>query len=283
MTERCVVVHAGGIGDLILASPALRVLASQANLDLVGYAERAQLLVDAGIARRGLSMDAVDFGSVSSTPSPRLREFLSGASRAVVWMADPDGTLAAALHGCGVGQVLCAPGIPPASWDRHASEYYAETLGLAVPVQSPQLALPAEPSGCDVVLHPGSGSPNKNWPMDRYAALAQKLERRGLRVAWSLGPAEEHLLPPNGAMRLAPESLVHLGRILARARGYVGNDTGITHLAAAVGCPTVALFGPTNATVWGPRGHAVRILQGAPWPEVPAVEHALLDTLIPRT
>src|SRR5690606_32391961 len=119
-------------------------------------------------------------------------------------------------------QVLCAPGIPPATWSRHASAYYAEALGLEGEMLPPRLAVPIQPMNCDVVLHPGSGSPRKNWPMEQYAALAQLLEGQGLRVGWSLGPAEEHLLPPAGARRLAAESLTHLGRMLAGARAYVG-------------------------------------------------------------
>ncbi|HNT87980.1 MAG TPA: glycosyltransferase family 9 protein, partial [Candidatus Hydrogenedentes bacterium] len=59
--------------------------------------------------------------------------------------------------------------------------------------------------------------------------------------------------------------------ILAGARLYIGNDSGITHLAAAVGCPTVAVFGPTDPTVWAPRGARVHVVAGDPWPDAEAV------------
>ena len=62
-------------------------------------------------------------------------------------------------------------------------------------------------------------------------------------------------------------SLVELARELASARLYIGNDSGITHLAAAVGCPTIALFGPTDAAVWAPRGGHVTALTGSPFPK----------------
>jgi len=61
---------------------------------------------------------------------------------------------------------------------------------------------------------------------------------------------------------LPPMPLARLGRTLARARLYIGNDSGITHLAAAAGCPTLAIFGPTNPAVWAPRGANVRVIQG---------------------
>jgi ADP-heptose:LPS heptosyltransferase len=56
--------------------------------------------------------------------------------------------------------------------------------------------------------------------------------------------------------------LVHLAAVLKASIAYLGNDSGITHLAASLGFPTVALFGPTNPTVWGPRGPGVRIIYG---------------------
>ena len=73
-------------------------------------------------------------------------------------------------------------------------------------------------------------------------------------VRWCAGPEEEL----EGAVRIA--NLYELGCWLARARVYIGNDSGISHLAAAVGTPVVALFGPTDPAVWAPRGLRVRIL-----------------------
>ena len=62
---------------------------------------------------------------------------------------------------------------------------------------------------------------------------------------------------------------------LAGARVFLGNDSGITHLATAAGCPTVAVFGATDPRVWAPRGTHVTVLQGDPWPDVPTVIEAV--------
>jgi ADP-heptose:LPS heptosyltransferase len=105
--------------------------------------------------------------------------------------------------------------------------------------------------------------------------VAEELTRIGRRVVWCAGPAEEGLSLPANAERLPLGSLVALAERLANAKLYVGNDSGITHLAAAAGCPTVAIFGPTDPRVWAPRGPRVRVVQGQPWPETAVVMGAI--------
>ena len=83
-----------------------------------------------------------------------------------------------------------------------------------------------------------------------------------MRVLWCAGPEEAI----ENAMRF--ENLYELARWLASARVYIGNDSGITHLAAAVGTPVVAIFGPTDPAVWAPRGERVSVLTGAVTPDL---------------
>jgi heptosyltransferase III len=101
------------------------------------------------------------------------------------------------------------------------------------------------------VIHPFSGSSKKCWPLERYKELANRL---GMPVRWCAGP-EETLAD---AVRIG--DLYDLAGWLATARVYIGNDSGITHLAAAVGTPVVALFGPTDPRIWAPRGRDVSVI-----------------------
>jgi heptosyltransferase-3 len=103
------------------------------------------------------------------------------------------------------------------------------------------------------VIHPFSGSPRKNWPLSRFRELAERL---AIPVQWCAGPEEEL----DDAVRIA--DLYELACWLARAKIYIGNDSGITHLAAAAGANVVAIFGPTDPAVWAPRGDRVRVLSG---------------------
>jgi hypothetical protein len=112
-----------------------------------------------------------------------------------------------------------------------------------------------------LALHPGSGSPRKNWPAERFLELARGL-RPGERWLVALGPADEAVAGAfrgeDGCLAAAGLPLRVLGAVLAHAGVFVGNDSGVAHLAAAWGAPTVALFGPTDARGWAPDGECVR-------------------------
>jgi ADP-heptose:LPS heptosyltransferase len=107
--------------------------------------------------------------------------------------------------------------------------------------------------------------------LSSFRALAEKIRQAGLgSVLWIVGEADAAIARSlkagcAGAMpALKESSLVEVAAVLSRCRGYVGNDSGITHLAAALGVPTVALFGPTDPAVWSPRGRQVIILRAQP-------------------
>jgi ADP-heptose:LPS heptosyltransferase len=111
-----------------------------------------------------------------------------------------------------------------------------------------------------VLLSHGSGWPGKNWPLDRYLDLARRLTAGNrAQVAWLGTPAEAAALPPGarplpGLDWMGRLPLPLLAAVMARATAWVGNDTGPMHLAAAVGCPTLSLWGPTEPAKWAPRG-----------------------------
>ena len=115
-----------------------------------------------------------------------------------------------------------------------------------------------------LALHPGSGSPGKNWPVERFLQLVDRVRPP---EPWLVpcGPADVELVAPFRARTdcVIAEGLPLrvLGALLAEAGVFVGNDSGVTHLAAAWGAPTVALFGPTDAKMWSPEGERVRTVQ----------------------
>ncbi len=268
-------VHTGGIGDFLLACPALKALAANGGpLTLAGHADRLALAVADGFAERAVDLDAMGFDSLFAEPSETLRAFLAPFERAVIWMRDDDGAIARGLAECGVEEAQIFPGLPGADWGGHAADYYAACLGL--PPQPPlRLDIPPEGPPLDVVIHPGSGSAKKNWPLERFHALADQLRTAGREVAWVLGPAESGAAAPAFATVIKEPSLTALAARLAGARCYAGNDSGVTHLAAAAGCPVAAVFGPTSERVWAPRGDWTRAVRGEPWPDAEDVLGAL--------
>ena len=122
--------------------------------------------------------------------------------------------------------------------------------------------------GSPWAIHPGSGGRSKNWPLENFLNLADQLKAQQKRQPFFiLGPVEEEVSPQlaetieaRGFPLVRHLPLNELAGVLDLSAGYVGNDSGVTHLAAALNLPTVALFGPTDPELWGPVGKRVVIL-----------------------
>jgi ADP-heptose:LPS heptosyltransferase len=144
------------------------------------------------------------------------------------------------------------PALPGADDREHCSDFFARQMGAPIPA-IPRLHDLMADRGDFVVIHPFSGSASKNWPLERYREL---VSRSPFPVRWCAGP-EETLAD---AERI--DDLWELARWIASARMYVGNDSGVTHLAAATGVRVVAIFGPTDPAIWAPRGANVQVVDG---------------------
>jgi heptosyltransferase-2 len=175
-----------------------------------------------------------------------------------------------------IPRVVCHD--PSPSGGVHASEWLArplEALGLDSPADlEPILPTPAEanaardlrarlPEGF-LAVHPGSGSPRKNWPAERFAAVLDSLahDRPWLLVE---GPADATAAAPlaqrPGTVLARGLGVRALGAVLAGAGLFIGHDSGVSHLAAAWRAPTLTLFGPTDPAIWAPVGPRVRVLR----------------------
>ena len=161
--------------------------------------------------------------------------------------------------------------LPPAGEKIHAADFFLRQAGGAG-MGVPHIACEPAERRDFVIIHPFSGSARKNWPLERYRELAKRLS---IPVQWCAGPEE----PLDDALRM--DNLWDLAKWLRSARLYIGNDSGITHLAAAVRTPTLAIFGPTDPELWAPRGGHVSIIHGtldslAVDPVLNHVAHALV-------
>jgi ADP-heptose:LPS heptosyltransferase len=145
----------------------------------------------------------------------------------------------------------------------HAVDFYLQQVG-GYGGAMPRVDYPRG-DGEFIAIHPFSGSAAKNWPLDCYRAVAASIS---LPVHFCAGP-EETL---ESAMRF--DDLHDLAGWLASARVYAGNDSGISHLAAAVATPVVAIFRTTDPTVWAPRGPHVIVLRE---PTIEEVASAIRD------
>lgn len=280
---RILVIRGGAIGDFILTLPvlaALRAAFPAAALDVLGYPHIARLAAAGGLADEVHAIEArplAGFFARHGALDERQAEFFQRYAVIVSYLFDPDGIFAANVRRAGAkAQFVPAPHRPEERAGRHAAEVFLEPLQrLAIfdAPTAPRLGIApvggdALPGGPWIALHPGSGSENKNWPESRWAALlAQLLERTRWQVLLVGGEAEgdrlERLAAGRaGRVRLArARPLDELAGLLAHCAAFAGHDSGITHLAAALGRPCVVLWGRTLRPVWQPLGEHVFVLQ----------------------
>ncbi len=292
--DNIVVFRPGALGDTLLTFPALAALRSAfpgARLAVIGNAPALALARDAGLADAIFEYDLPWWAEVFSEDgirSPQAREVLAGARLVVLWMGRDVEQVTRNLRALGAQAIVSAPGRPPADGQRHAAEYLLDTL-LPVITEPPLeqqrgvTLLPTAPEAARwaaaewtrrglvgrrvLALHPDSGGRSKCWPPERFAALAGRFLVEGWHILVIEGPADG-LAAARVMQKLAPERVQHLSELslpqlaalLARVALYIGNDSGVTHLAALVGAPTLALFGPTNPAIWSPRGPRVQVV-----------------------
>jgi ADP-heptose:LPS heptosyltransferase len=247
---RRLLIRPGAIGDCLLCLPALEFLKAdytevwipRAVAPLVQFGDKTRALPDTGIDLAGLSNSPVDFA---------LRTKLSQFDEVVSWYGTNRSDFRDAVSGmpCVFHQAL-----PPKDCALHATDFFCSQVGASLGLSTKLIIEPAAKRDT-IVIHPFSGSQSKNWPLAKFQELASQLP---LPVEWTAGPEEE--LPE--ARRFA--ELAELAHWIAGARLYIGNDSGITHLAAAVGIPVITLFGPTDPSLWAPRGNKVVVMRSEP-------------------
>lgn len=247
---RRLAIRPGAIGDFILSLPALECLGAD-DLEIWTASPNVPLVRFA--RARSISSTGLDLLGVTDPPARLLRE-LRGFDSIVSWYGANRPDFREVVRRLDLPFTFF-PALPPEGAGMHAADFYLEQAGSIGECSSdgiPRIACDAAHENF-AAIHPFSGSAKKNWPLEKFRWLARKLERT-MPVRWCAGADDP---PLEGAVRI--DNLYELACWLARARLYIGNDSGITHLAAAAGTPVLALFGPTDPEVWAPRGKLVRV------------------------
>jgi len=295
--------HSGALGDFVLTWPlalALGRLFPQSRIYYVTHGQKGAL---AEKVLRVESMDAeVGWHPLfAEAPSPALSErptkLLAAAQYLFTFVASPDSAWVRNVRAAAPeAQVLTLSQNPPPEYPGHQSDYLLDQFKplpacqeavrqmLRSVEQRGVTATPAMRADGPVVLHPGSGSPGKCWPVEGFVQLAKRLSGDGRRVRILLGEVEQERWPRADVDALAavgevrqPATLLELSDSLNGASAFVGNDSGPGHLAGVLALPTVSLFGPTDPGRWKPLGPRVRTLRRTPITALPASE--VYDTL----
>lgn len=289
--NRILVIRGGAIGDFILTLPALKALRDacpRAHIEILGYKHIAVLAENRFYAQ---AVRSIEYGSLSSFFARKselpaeLANYVASFDLIISYLYDPDRVFENNLRRCGVENLLCGP---PRIVENagHAARQLArpiEDLGITVVDLSEKIFPSMEDRQFArkfllnlpqpiVAIHPGSGSKEKNWPLENWIALFSK------SGDFSIGGKLPSLVVISGEAdkaqteRLEREwksrdvcfaknlPLPHLAAVLERSI-FIGHDSGISHLAAASGANCILLFGPTNPDVWAPQNGNVRILR----------------------
>ncbi|MEM8872785.1 MAG: glycosyltransferase family 9 protein [Planctomycetota bacterium] len=254
MLRRYVLIfHAGGLGDFVLTWPiamALARLRAQQRIVYVTHSEKGQL------AERVIGVEWDDAerwsGAFGGELSDELAKRVDLTAEAYTF-GEP-GKLEATLADRGVA-VTTLPNRPAG---KHITDTYADALTEPILADGVRQSIArirnhglqnVRPKKGPILLHTGSGGTDKCWPVERWVELAGKLKNAELIC----GEAEaDRGVVPEGATVIPTLAALH--EKLRTAVAYVGHDTGPTHLAAVLGLPTIALFGPTDPTHWAPIG-----------------------------
>jgi heptosyltransferase III len=279
------ILRGGALGDFLLTLPALQALRARwpgAHVELIGYPHIARLALPGGWVQRLHALDRAGVAQLFSRRpriEPPLSTLIADSDFVLTYLHDPDGLVRENLLGCGARQVLAQSPVDP---PEHAADHLLRPLEALtifdagrIPALEPDPACAAEgrawierhaPGPRPLAIHPGSGSPRKNWPVERFLETARRARAEGWSPFALLGEADEALAP--AVRTFGPElpvceglDLPGVAGRLAGAAAYLGNDSGISHLAAALGVPSLCLFGPTDPDRWAPRGRRVRCVR----------------------
>ncbi len=279
MTTHILILRPGAIGDTLLTFPILRALKTRNGQTHITFVSNPAVLPLASMFR--LADSVFNYGALewselfsqSGVRSALMRDIIQNMDRAICWIRDPDGIVQHNLQIAGIQDIIIAPGRPTEASDLHIVTYLANTLGIRLTEQERSQPFSSGPlhDAPGVALHPGSGGAFKCWPIAHFAEVITTLWQQGTPVLLLAGPADtERLYKLTQLIGTAPSPkllkilvnapLIEVTTQLQHYSVYLGNDSGITHLAAMLGLPTVVLFGPSSPTLWKPIGPHVQVL-----------------------
>jgi heptosyltransferase-3 len=280
---RILLIRAGALGDTLMLMPAIRHLRKKAEIILAGRYPGIDFLrpyVDQCIDLERSGWHGL-FMERARQPGPSM----AMSDYVVAFLNDPEGNVLENLKAWfPSASVNMFPVFPPEENKIHMALYMAQSIKAAgIPIdpgpcikdslKTPLMAgRHSYPRDGRIVLHPGSGSRDKNYPPELWLEIIKGLKdrshKRSNRIVVLLGPAEEGLLSffreavsqMDARLIYCPErdALIEL---LGQAALYIGHDSGVTHLAAMMGVRVIAIFREGSPEQWRPLGPEVKIIR----------------------
>jgi heptosyltransferase-3 len=284
---KILVIRGGAIGDFILTLPAIAALRRQfpdAHLEVLGYPHIIQLAQAGGLVDRVQSIEAralAGFFARRGILAEDLAEYFSEFDIILSYLYDPDDIFKTNVARCSTAQFVVGPYRPNETEKVHATKVYLrplERFAIFDADNVPRLNIGPSTNGVEnqkrqnpptLALHPGSGSEKKNWPEAKWANLLQHLvNTTDFNLLLIGGEAEGERLQrlaaalPITRTKVAQSlPLTELAQMIQPCATFIGHDSGISHLAAALGLPGIVLWGNTSEEIWRPPHNRVIILK----------------------
>ena len=279
MNKRILVVRGGALGDFILTLPvlaAVRARFPQHRLEILGYPAVASLAVAAGLADDVSAVESSrlsGFFVVNGSWTAEVAAWFSDFDLIISYLYDPGEVFRSSVARCSSARFIAGPHRPDETLAIHASAQLLrplQALGIRESDCRPRLLLPdVPPMAPRLAIHTGSGSERKNWTESKWAELLQLLvAHSAVDVLLIGGEAEGDRCArlaaalPEGRVQIAQNlPLLELARRMQACCAFVGHDSGITLLAAALDLPGLVLWGETDLATWGPKSERMKILR----------------------
>ena len=234
--KKLLIYRRGGLGDSLLIFPIAEIYTKQGwEVHLVGNTDAFKLALEVGFSSRIFS-EIPNTGIYDKVILISVKKFIESPN--VEWI------------------------YPFPTSREHITKYYLRSLNLNKIPFSEELSIDKLTEWSEyIILHPGSGSKKKNPPLELYKNLYLLLKKEGFSPLFVVGEAEKDLVEQLKEFRtFEVKDLLIFAKLLKGAKGFIGNDSGFSHLAGYLGIPTVVLFGPTDPMVWKPLGRKVKVL-----------------------
>ena len=271
--KKLLIIHQGALGDFVLIFPAvMRLHRYFEGIDALCQSGLGKLAESLGIVRSWHPLESAPVATLfSDTIDPKIMAVLRSYENILLFTFSK--RLEQNIRHLTSAPVCCIPSKPPEYVRQHLTEFVLESLvncGLINKADSG-----GEEDSFDnrrskieyadrVLLHPGAGSIRKRWPISGFLEVAAMLETDGFKPAFILGPAEQDLadiLQHADRIVHVLNNLPDLAELFKSAAGYIGNDSGASHLAAFLGLPATVIFGPSDPDRWAPVGQNIAIVR----------------------
>ena len=274
------VIHHGALGDVVSTFPALlRLKKSYGSIAIICQSSIGQLAEELDIVDKWFPLEAAAFATLySSHIDPIVKNILLSYRKIILFSRSRP--LEKTLLSISENEVYRIPPRPDLGEKTHVTRHILSNIVrerllqesdkntrmmLSLSVYSDRRTPQYDPS--KIIIHPGSGSRKKCWPISNFVKVASSIDANGKQPEFILGPAEydlyDILLQSKrlNAKVHKIERLTELTGLLKTGGGFIGNDSGVSHLAAFIGLPTVAVFGPSDPEIWKPMGRAVNVVR----------------------